>query len=124
MGYRSEVSIVMTKELFGKIYKDIPEPMNDLISYASKFRKQDNFVLLHWENIKWYADTDYPPGQFWSKLMFHTDGSTDFHFIELGEDADHNEERGELWDNPWSTSMVRTIHIDDCGTDVSLDAFA
>lgn len=123
MGYRSEVSIVMTKDLFGKICRDIPAEMNELISYADKFKKHENFVLLYWGSIKWYIENDYAPGRFWSKLMEHTEGDTDFHFIELGESTDHNEERGEMWDNPWNTSMVRSIYMDDCGKDVSLEAF-
>lgn len=124
MGYLSEVSLVMKKDLFGKICRDIPEEMKELIGAADKFQKQDDCVLLYWNGIRWYVDSgDYAAHYFWNKLQQHTDGGRDYQLIELGETVDHNEERGELWDNPWNTSMVRRIHMDDCGVDVSLDAF-
>lgn len=121
MGYRSEVSLVLKKDVLSNILSVIPNEMNELIKYADKFKKQGDYVLLYWSYIKWYKESDSSVGKLWSQL-FKND-SDDFYCLEIGEDTNHIVEEGGLWDNPWLTSVQRSIYIEDCGKDVELDAF-
>ena len=120
MGYRSEVSVVMTRSGFASMMKEIPNELSSLALQASRFESLEDSTLLYWESIKWY-DNNTPIRQFMNVLSTLED--SDYYFIELGEDTDDNKERGMFWDNPFSTSLVRHIGIDATGKPVQLAAF-
>lgn len=120
MGYRSEVSVVMTRDLFSHLMKEIPTQVTELVRYADRFESLKNCILLYWDSIKWYEDTA-PIRQFMNVL--ESSEETEYHFIELGESHDDNKEKGGFWDNPFSAYMVRHIAIDASGKPIELEAF-
>jgi hypothetical protein len=121
MGYRSEVAIAMTRPFFAKVMEIAPDATKQMIEWADSFKAKDDAVMLYWNWIKWYKESDSSVGKLWSQL-FKND-SDDFYCLEIGEDTNHIVEEGGLWDNPWLTSVQRSIYIEDCGKDVELDAF-
>ena len=120
MGYRSEVSVVMTRNLFGDMLKEIPDQVTELVCYADRFESLQDSILLYWDSIKWY-DNSSPVRQFMNVLLESDDDQ--YHFIELGEDYGDNKEHGNFYDNPFSTCMVQRIAIDASGKPIELDAF-
>jgi len=120
MGYRSEVSVVMTRNLFAEMFRQIPDQVTELIRYSDRFESLDNCILLYWNSIKWYDDSS-PVRQFMNVLGEAEEA--EYHFIELGEDYNDNKDRGDFYDNPFSTCMVRRISIDASGKPVELNAF-
>ena len=126
MGYRSEVSLVITRELFGKMMQEIPEETKEMISYAERFESKEDSILLYWDYIKWYEDT-YPINKFHSFLKEAADYSSKyqnhFHFIRLGEDRDDNVELGSYHSNPFEAVISRSISIYSSGENVDVEAF-
>lgn len=131
MGYRSEVSLVLTRKLFAKMLQEIPEETKQMVGYAERFESKEDSILLYWDYIKWYEDT-YPINKFqrFLEAVEETDrndtestNSLRFHLLRLGEDWDDNVELGRYWDNPFSAHFSRSIEIDSSGEDLKLDAF-
>jgi len=120
MGYRSEVSVVMTRNLFGNMMKEIPAQVTELVRCADRFESLEDCILLYWDTIKWYDDTS-PVRQFMNVLSAAEE--TEYHLIELGEDYSDNKEMGGFWNNPFSACMVRNIAIDASGKPIELSAF-
>lgn len=135
MSYCSDVSLVMNRNLFGEMLKQIPEAAQEIISCADRFSRKDDSILLVWYGIKWNTDS-YP---FYQIVNFLNDVSESildekgdkippsqifrYHFLRIGEDREDFEERGEYWDNPWDTTIIRYIEVDSGGEDVELSAF-
>lgn len=126
MGYRSEVSLVLTRELFGKMLEEIPEETKEIISWADRFESADDAILLYWDYIKWYEDT-YPINKFHSFLKEAADYSSKYqnhlHFIRLGEDRDDNVELGSYYSNPFEAVISRSIQIYSSGENVDISNF-
>jgi hypothetical protein len=110
MGYRSEVSVVMTRELFSQIAAKIPNELAELVRYCDNFVSKENAVLMYWNYIKWYEDNNSSVAQFMKAI---SGADTDhYQFIELGEDLDHCSQKGAYWDNPFGVDIVRKLAVD------------
>lgn len=123
MGYRSEVSLVITRKLFAQMLREIPEETKEMVNYTDRFESKGDSLLLYWNHIKWYDDS-YPVGRF-QRFLEAVDecDANRFHLLRMGEDWDDNVEMGSYWDNPFSTFFHRSIEIDSCGEIVELEAF-
>lgn len=123
MGYRSEVSLVLTRELFSQMLKEIPEEAKEMISYADRFESRENSILLYWDYIKWYEDT-YPVNKFQGFLQsLDQYDQNSFHLIRLGESTDDNVEMGTYFYNPFEACIRRSIEIYSSGEDVDISTF-
>lgn len=130
MGYRSEVSLVMTRPLFNKMLETIPQETKVMIGYAERFQKKGGSVLLYWNYIKWHDSKNISAMEKFlhnvdeSEVDENGDNPYQYHFIRLGEDHDDTEEHGDYWDNPWGTAVSRSINIDSVGENFQLEAFS
>lgn len=126
MGYRSEVSLVITRELFGKMLQEIPEETKELILCSERFESKEDCILLYWDYVKWYEDT-YPVNKFQRFLEEAADYSSKYqnhlHFIRLGEDRDDNVEMGTYLYNPFEAVIRRSIEIYSSGESLDLQTF-
>ena len=122
MGYRSDVSLVMKRDLFNKIMTETRETSTRLVNLAD-IRVHEDSILLVWDQVKWYSDdpgTDV--GKFWAALEKFTDSEDDFYLVDMGEDFDDTQYVGEYSDNPWNIGIKRVLTWDsDVGT--KLEAF-
>lgn len=123
MGYRSEVSLVITRELFSRMLQEIPEETKELIRCAERFESREDAILLYWDYIKWYEDT-YPVNKF-QQFLQNLDqyNQNSFHLLRLGENWDDNVEMGTYVYNPFEACIRRSIEIYSSGEDVDLQAF-
>ena len=125
MGYRSEVAIAMTRPFFAKVMEVAPDATKQMIEWADSFKAKDDAVMLYWNWIKWYTDTPGTCGDFYRAIrkVRETDDNDGYYLLQLGEDHDDNHIEGTFWENPWDLTFNRSIAIDSCGKDVSLEAF-
>lgn len=109
MGYRSDVSLVLKRNLFNKIMEEVPEAGKRLLDYAKDLRVHGDDVLVVWNYVKWYyddANTDV--GKFCMALENNAESNNQYYLVTLGEDGESLIE-GEYWDNPWETGVVREL---------------
>lgn len=120
MGYRSEVSITLSKKAVLQFLNTIPDEFKKMIGYADKFiQKGDNF-LLYFSHIKWYQE--YGEIGSFTRNMSQLD-SDDYHFLRIGENTDDVDDHGMLYD-AFDTYIRREINIALEDTkDVELSAF-
>jgi len=127
MGYRSDVAVAMRRSFFAKVMETAPDAVKELVDCADTFRSSGDSILLAWSCMKWYTDGNSAPGVFHRAILkiLHSEEAMDedYLLVELGESEDHNSSQGAYWDNPWDLAIVRSIHIDGSGKDISLEAF-
>lgn len=121
MGYRSDVALVVTRDLFSEMMKKIPKQTLDLVKYSKRFESLDDAMLLYFESIKWYTDTN--PIKDVMRFVESEENEESYYIVEIGEELSHNEERGGYWDNPFEVSMVRSIFINSGGKQMNYKAF-
>jgi len=114
MGYRSEVTLVLTRNGLSALYNKIPDAMRKITEYADKFVRRDDVFLLCWGHIKWYDSYDEINAV--EKALRGLDND-DYHFLRIGEDNDDTEEKGGYWDNPFDTYISRSINCDMGGSE-------
>lgn len=121
MGYRSDVTIVLTRDALSKLYGEIPDAMSRVTAYADNFLHKNDSFLLYWSNVKWYEEH----GEI-GALMRHLTNleDNDYYYLRIGEDREDVEENGGHWDNPFDTYLVRKINMDLEGSkEVDLSVF-
>ena len=111
MGYRSNVSLVLTRDAFAEMCKTIPEHLNKLVEMTDDFLQKENAFLFRWNYIKWVEDSYYPEINAVYRLLNSLDNDQ-YRFCRIGEDNEDVEERGEYYYNPFETGIVREIHSD------------
>lgn len=119
MGYRSEVAFVVKRSAFNDMWKIDPVTMAAVTEYADSVTKCEDSVLVLWNDIKWYTDTEI--GKF-ENLMNNLEND-DYHFLRLGEDYNDSEEQGGYWDNPFDTRISRSLDYSSKGEPLNLDVF-
>lgn len=109
MGYRSDVALALSREDHAKLKKACVAPGDlDALLFLTPNDEADNedVVVLHWENVKWYDDDPLIGGiaSFISDLDEEA-----FGFVRIGEDFDDTAILG----NPWNfgISVCRRIKI-------------
>lgn len=121
MGYRSEVMLTLSRNGLAQLYKDIPTQLNNMVECSDAFLQKQDAFLLHWDYIKWHEE--YGDISALMKSLSKMD-SAEYYFLRLGENHDDVEEKGGYWDNPFETSISRSIHCDTDGCkEVDLSVF-
>lgn len=128
MGYCSDVSLVMTRKLFGRMLQAIPEAAREMISCANRFEASEDAVLLFWESVKWETRFSKEINHFLEMTNeFEKDEngweSFRYHYIRIGENTQDIVELGGYWDNPWETEPIRYINLTGSGEALNLEAF-
>lgn len=109
MGYRSDVGLVLKRDLFNKIMEETRDTSTRLVNLA-QVRVDGDSILLVWNQIKWYSDdsgTDV--GKFWAALEKFAESEDQFYAVEMGEDPDDVQYLGQYWDNPWEPGIQRVL---------------
>lgn len=120
MGYRSDIAFVVKRSAFADMWRQDADAMTKVTDYASTILKKDDSVLVLWNSVKWYDSYD-EIGNF-ERLVSNLDNE-DYYFLRLGENNDDTEELGGYWDNPFDTSISRSLNYSDCGDELKLDVF-
>lgn len=113
MGYRSNVSLVMKRDLFNKIMEETRETSTRLIECVDDILVHEDSILLLWNHVKWYSDdrgTDV--GKFCMSLQNNAETEDHFYMVVMGEDIGDNQYIGQYWDNPWETGIQRKLYWD------------
>lgn len=107
MGYRSEVAIAMTLDIFEEIKSLLDEDDQDeMQTYSVSYEDQ---VLLHYGSIKWY-DSYKLVNLFEDYLKKFPDK---MRMLRVGDELDDYEEVGNLNDK-FDLSFSRSINFNDC----------
>lgn len=121
MGYRSEVSLVLTRDAFAHLCKTIPDYINQLVEDCNTFASKNDDFLLHYTHVKWY-DT-YPHISALMNTLRHME-EEHYHFLRLGDSNEDVEEKGYYFNNSFDTCVRREINVDLFNSkDVNLSAF-
>jgi hypothetical protein len=109
MGYRSDVALALSREDHAKLVKACVPPGDlDSLLFLTPNDEDDNedAVVLHWENVKWYDDNPLI-GKI-ASFIGDLDEET-FGFVRIGEADDDTAILG----NPWNfgISVCRRIEI-------------
>ena len=103
MGYRSEVAIVLTKDLFEQIKSELEEDdKNDLETAVAEESKEQ--VLIHFEWIKWYED--YPLVRTVENNIKKNPAKS--RLLRIGEEWEDFQEMGSL-DDDFDMCVNRSI---------------
>lgn len=102
MGYRSDVRVVTSKKGY-KVLQDYVEKQlgkdnsdYNLLDSPDVFIKGRNGVLIGWNSIKWYENSDYKEIDAIKLGMNHlADKDLGYRFARIGESYDDYEERSE-----------------------------
>jgi len=120
MGYRSDIAFAVKRSAFADMWRMDAATMTEVTGYASSIVKKDDAVLVLWSDIKWYDS--YDEISKFQRLITDLE-SDDYHFLRLGENNDDTEELGGYWDNPFDTSISRSLNYSDGGEVLNLDVF-
>jgi len=114
MGYRSEVAVVIKKEVYETFVNGFSEKdkqdIASLIKYAEEYQNE-YAVLLNWQDIKWYPD--YEDVRAVMSSLDNLSGD-DYFFVRIGDDSDDTEMLGSWWDNTFDLSVQRSVHFSKC----------
>lgn len=102
MGYRSDIGLVVTKNL------DRCLDVKDLLKTADLKLEKQGFVLYYYEYRKWYSD-DPEIEILMDTLSEHIN---ECYFIRIGEMVEDVEIFGEMYDNPFELGYQRKIVFD------------
>lgn len=110
MGYRSDVALALSREDHAKLVKACVAPGDlDALLFLTPNDEDDNedAVILHWENVKWYDDSD----PLILKIASFISGLDEeaFGFVRIGEDFDDTAILGCPWN--FGISVCRRIEI-------------
>ena len=111
MGYRSEVTLVVDREGFANLCKNISSDLHELVKMTDNFVQKEDAFLFCWDHIKWYEDGFYPEISAISNALRAMDNKH-YHFCRIGEDREDVEENGSFWDNPFHTEIIREVSKD------------
>lgn len=128
MGYCSDVSLVMTRKLFGRMLQELPEASREMINLADRFEASGDAILLFWEGVKWETRFSNQINHF---LEMTDESEKDengwesfrYHYVRIGESTQDIGELGGYWDNPWETGPIRYINLTGEGEALNLEAF-
>jgi hypothetical protein len=111
MGYRSEVAVVIKKEVYETFVNGLSEEdkknIGELLQDAEK-HENEYAVLLRWQDIKWYLD--YNDVGAFMKSLENLD-EDDYLFVRIGDDMDDTQTCGYWWDNTFDVSINRSIYF-------------
>jgi len=118
MGYRSEVCIVMKKnvvdnllvymsEVDSETREQMQEILNDL---ADQHIVKNDAELYYWDCIKWYPEFK---GVDAIQKLLENSNKEDYLFLRLGEDVADTESSGDYWENPFDAHTERRIAFED-----------
>lgn len=120
MGYRSEISITLSRNAVIQLLNTIPNEFKKLIGYSDKFLQKGDSFLLYFNHIKWYRE--YGEIGAFDRQLSKLDPD-DYHFLRIGENSDDVDDIGMLY-HPFDTCLNRSINIDDTDSrSVELEAF-
>ncbi len=115
MSYISEIALAIKTEQFillknGK-FKNKKEVKSMLSTATIYSRKGDNMfpdsTLVHWKSVHW----NYPEAlKFQDSLKSLSED--DYYLIEIGDDDNHNEFKGDWQDNPFMLQLRRSIYME------------
>ena len=135
MGYRSEVVLVVGKEVMPQFMVTMAKSPDDrALCFAEADRREDygeeGNMLFAWNGIKWYdsyegiraigdfldwCDAEQVPVSDEQKAqdksptpVTHVDGDECYKFVRIGEEIDDTEERGSGF---WDVYVSRTIEF-------------
>jgi hypothetical protein len=114
MGYYSEVCLTLTKEANEALLAHLNTSAEydealALIEDPDYVYNNDESILYHWEEVKWYDD-DSGYGSYYIHEFLNRLSSNEYHFLRVGEDAKDIEIRGRH--NPFSVSAVVRVESD------------
>lgn len=108
MGYRSQVVLVLSKDL--EVPPEVETALTEVFGNISSEYQGDR--LFSSDYIKWYTDSDYPAIDAIQNFVNSNDTDTDsdkFWFCRIGEDAGDVEYAGSYSDNFFDTGVVHRI---------------
>lgn len=109
MGYRSDVALALSREDHEKLVKACVPPGDlDALLFLTPNDEDDkeDFVILHWESVKWYDD--YPLIEKIASFICDLDDAA-FGFVRIGDEYDDIETLGCPWN--FGISVCRRIEI-------------
>ena len=121
MGSRSDVTLVVKRDMFASMWKEIPEAMKTVTEYTEDMLQKDGSFLLNWLDVKWYEE--YPGCGAVMKFIENYQDESSYYFVRTGEALDDNEEHGQFYDNPFEVCIRRHIEILKDGEEVDLAVF-
>lgn len=105
MGYRSDVAFVVP---------DSAPRFEEMDKHVFDVHEKGGYRLYVVEQIKWYPDDEIVQAvtQYMDKLDKLCDDNQRYRFLRFGEEKDHIEDRGYLYDNPFNLCWTRRILFD------------
>ncbi len=102
MGYRSDVRIVTSKKGYEELEKHVKNYLgkdnidHNLLDNTDVLIKGKNGILIGWNNIKWYENSDYKDiDAIESGINRLSDKELGYRFARIGESYDDYEEKSE-----------------------------
>jgi len=100
-----EVAVVFKRGLFSELLSSSKEDMQIICKKADRVLSCEDAIMIHWNNIEWSAwNNDYIHlMSLISRLDLEDERS--FHYLEWDEEANHMDQMGEFFNNPWKTTL-------------------
>ena len=114
MGYRSQVTISITKKAFNE---NVGENIKDFKD-CDLIRQTEDTVTFIWEHVKWYDSYDDVKSVM---SVLEKIDEEDYGLIRVGEDSSDIESSGSP--SEFSMYTATTLEVDDAGEDVSHEKF-
>jgi len=114
MGYRSEVTIAIKKE----VYQKHSIAFKDALEFSDCITQTEKAIYFVWESAKWYSD--YPEIAAVESVLSDLDDS-DYGYVRVGEEMTDLETRGDFYE--YGLDVSRAIVIDEVTEEVDKELF-
>ena len=95
MGYRSDITVALTKEVIMKQLILPNEGYTNLVEYTDDIFDKDTYAVYQINRIKWYES--YPEINSINEFLDQLNDE-EYGFIRLGEELDDTEKKGSPYD--------------------------
>lgn len=118
-----EVVIIFKRSLFSDLLLSAKKELEVICGRADRVLSCEDAIMIHWNNIEWLTwNDDYIHLMNMISKLDIQDVSK-FHYLEWDEEANHEDQMGEFFDNPWKITLAGRIKYSENEKKLDLRTF-